>query len=319
MNSIHSSLTKPLTKPLTDQQIDQMNERIVTGPSAFAAAEIRIEELINLDQFPIHDIGNPLRKELVMHCRNELLSDGCSHVQDFVLPQAIQSMRDEAIRLLPLATQGSEDLNPYFSADDPNLPEDHPQRFFQTRSSSYINSDLLEPYSMLRKIYDSDVVVHFFADCLNVGPIYRWSDPLGRLPYSVMRDGDYFPWHFDGNEFTVSLLVQESEHGGNFEYCPNVRSPNDENFEEVKRVLQGDRERINILPLKTGDLQLFKGRYSMHRVTKTEGPTQRIIALPTYHTNPYVVNRAHHSEVLYGRSLPIHMERDFARTDILRD
>ena len=85
----------------------------------------------------------------------------------------------------------------------------------------------------LKKIYDSDVMVHFFSECLNVGPIYRWAEPLGRNPYSVMKDGDYFPWHFDGNDFTVSILVNESDEGGDFEYAPDIRSPKNENFNDV--------------------------------------------------------------------------------------
>ena len=299
-----------------------MNEKFspdVSAPSAFAGIEIRLEEFIDLDRFPIHDLTSPLRRELVDQCREDLETVGCSHVPDFIHEKAVQSMREEALRLLPQAWSWEDDSSPYFIADDPSLPEDHPKRFFERRSSSYINSDLLEPQSVLRKIYDSDVIVHFFCDCLNLGPIYRWADPLARNPYGVMVDGDYFPWHFDGNDFTVSILVQESDDGGDFEYCPKVRSARNENYDVVKAVLNGDRHKVEVLPLKKGDLQLFKGRYSMHRVTETHGPNPRIIALPSYVTNPYLVNRAHHSEVLYGRSLPIHRERNLDRIDQLTD
>lgn len=306
-------------QPLSDAKIEQLNKDAVTGPSAYTAAEIDLNELIDLDQFPIHDLKNPGRRDLVEKCREELVGDGCSHVSDFIRPEAVEKMRDEAVRLLPMATTADDYNSPYFATDDPSLPEDHPRRFFQTRSSAYINSDLLEKDSVLRKIYDSDVFVHFFAECINVGPIYRWADPLGRNPYSVMQDDDYFPWHFDGNDFTVSILVQESDSGGDFEYCPNVRSAKNENFDAVKKILHGSRDGVKVLKLRTGDLQLFRGRYSMHRVTKTVGDTPRIVALPTYHTNPYSVNRPHHSKVLYGRFMPIHTERDLSRTDNLTD
>ena len=32
--------------------------------------------------------------------------------------------------------------------------------------------------------------------------------------------------------------------GGEFEYVPNLRAPNDNKFEEVKKVLSGDREKV---------------------------------------------------------------------------
>lgn len=290
-----------------------------TAPTAFAASEIRLEDFIDLARFPIHDLASPIRQQLVDECRYELETIGCSHVPNFILNSAVESMRDEALRLMSQAFAFEDESNPYFVPDDTSLPDDHPKRFFERRSSAYINSDLLETHSLLRKIYDSDVVVHFFSDCLNMGPIYRWADPLGRNPYSVMQDSDYFPWHFDGNDFTVSILVQESDDGGAFEYCPRIRSPNNENFEQVKKILHGDRKGVEVLPLKKGDLQLFKGRYSMHRVTTTKGANPRIIALPSYVTNPYLVNRPHHSAVLYGRHMDIHEQRNMARLDSLTD
>ena len=303
----------------TTIKFNELDHRIVNGPSAFAAAEIRLDEFIDLDQFPVHDLTNPKRDALVEQCRADLLSVGCSHVPNFILPSAVDKMRLEAHRLMDSALPADDNINPYLIAEDTSLARDHPKRFFQTRTSSFINSDLLEPQSLLRKIYDCDVMVHFFSDCLNLGAIYRWADPLGRNPYSVMNNDDYFPWHFDGNEFTVSILVQESDEGGDFEYVPNIRTPKNENFDEVKKVLNGERDRVEVLSLKTGDLQLFKGRYSIHRVTPAKGINPRIIALPTYVTNPYLMNRPHHAKAFYGRHLPIHVERDLKRQDELTD
>jgi hypothetical protein len=47
---------------------------------------------------------------------------------------------------------------PYFNPDDPSLPEDHPKRYRQVRSSGYINSDILGVNSALRAIYRSEMV-----------------------------------------------------------------------------------------------------------------------------------------------------------------
>lgn len=297
----------------------QPKTETAAAPSAYSAAEIDLEEFIDLARFPIHDLTSPARAELVAECRAGLDAVGCSHVPGFFRDEAIQRMRDEAHRLLPQARPADETVNPYFTADDADLPPDHPKRFFMRRTSAFINSDLLEADSQLRKIYDCDVMVHFVSDCLNVAPIYRWADPLGRCPFGVMRDGDYFPWHFDGNEFTVSILVQEADAGGVFEYCPNIRNPHEENFDAVGKVLRGGRDGVECLTLRTGDLQLFRGRYSMHRVTQTRGASPRIIALPTFVTNPYLVNRPHHSKAIYGRAMPIHIARDMARQDALVD
>ncbi len=302
---------------MTELHINPLD--IPSGPSAYAAVEIDLSEFIDLDEFPIHDLGHPKRQELVTEARKGLEALGCAHIPNFLTQDAITAMREEATRLLAKALPADAQINPYLTADDKSLPKGHPKRIFSRRTSSFINSDELEPSSLLRKFYDSDVVVHFISDCLNVGPIYRWADPLGRNPYSVMNDKDYFPWHFDGNDFTVSLLVQESEAGGDFEYCPNIRTAQAESFDDVKAALKGDRSKVKVLKLREGDLQIFRGRYSLHRVTPTEGPTPRIIALPTYVTNPYLVNRPHHAKAFYGRAMPIHAEREMSRQDGLTD
>ncbi len=298
---------------------DYLPADIPQGPSAFSSAEIQLQELIDLQRFPIHDLTSPIRQSLIQNCHAGLADDGCVVIPNFIRDSATCAMREEATRLMPQANPTVDRTNPYFSADDASLPADHPKRFFEARTSSYINSDILEQQSLLRKIYDSDVMVHFISECLRITPIYRWADPLGRNPYSVMGDGDYFPWHFDGNNFTVSILVQESDSGGDFEYCADIRADGDENYAAVREKLNGDREGVKTLALKTGDMQIFKGRYSLHRVTKTYGTKPRIIALPTYVTNPYLVNRPHHAKVLYGRAMPIHTERDLARVDKLFD
>ena len=174
------------------------------------------------------------------------------------------------------------------------------------------NSDLLI-------LYESDHLLNFVSDCLNVSPIFKWDDPLARCTYSIMNKNHYFPWHFDGNDFTLSLLIQKAEKGGLFEYAPDLRSKDNENFEEVTKVLKGDRKRVKSLDLKPGDLQIFKGRFSMHRVTKIEGKTSRYIALPCYVKDPLKINKPEHSKQVYGKALPIHFERENIQGDGLID
>ena len=134
-----------------------------------------------------------------------------------------------------------------------------------------------------------------------------------------MHTDHYFPWHFDGNEFTLSILVQKAEKGGFFEYAPDIRSKDNESFEEVTKVLRGDRKKVKSLDLKPGDLQIFKGRFSMHRVTKIEGKTSRYIALPCYVKNSLKINKPEHSKQVYGKALPIHYERENIQGDGLVD
>ncbi len=278
-----------------------------------------LSQIVDLTHYPIDQPDHALTRALVERCRAQLDETGCALIKDFMQPQSVQRMRAESERLYPRTYWTKNTHNPYFSKDDDSLPLDHPKRFFQERHSGYIDSDILEADSDLRAIYTSDTFLQFISTCLGVSPLYCWADPLGCNPYGVMDEQHYFPWHFDGNDFTVSILVQEAEAGGIFEYAPDLRHRNDENFVGVQKVLQGGREGVHELDLRPGDLQIFKGRFSLHRVTPIRGARRRVVALPSYVTNPYSVNRLEHSLSVYGRAMPIHYERGAQRPDALAD
>ncbi len=64
---------------------------------------------------------------------------------------------------------------------------------------------------------------------------------------------------------------------------------------------------IRRLPLRPGDLQLFKGRYSLHRVTTVEGETARHSAIFAYSERPGVIGSVARTRQLFGRVLPEHL------------
>ena len=278
-----------------------------------------LNEIINLTKYPINDTGSIKYRELTNYTRKQLNEDGCCVLSNFIRPDSIQKMKDEVDRNLSKIYFTNDKHNPYFTKDDKTLHEEHPKRIFTVRQSGYLNSDDLEKNSDLNKFYDLEEMLKFVSDSLEVFPLYKWADPLGKNPYSIMHTDHYFPWHFDGNEFTLSVLIQKAEKGGLFEYVPDIRSKDNENFKEVAKVLKDDRTRVKSLDLKPGDLQIFKGRFSMHRVTKIEGKTSRYIALPCYVKDPLKINKPEHSKQVYGKALPIHFKRENIKGDGLTD
>ena len=278
-----------------------------------------MDHIFDLKTYPIDDLSHPATQALVARCQQALNDVGCAVIRNLVRHESIARMQAEAERKIADAYWSQDSHNPYMTKDDNALPHGHPKRFFEKRESGYINSDVLDEDSDLGAIYGSQVLLDFVSACFDVAPIYCWADPLGSHPYSIMDENHYFPWHFDGNDFTVSILIQESDEGGLFEYVPNIRSAEDENFAAVNRVLHGGRDGVHALRLRSGDMQLFKGRFSMHRVTRVKGKKKRIIALPTYVVDPYTVNRPERAKQLYGRALPIHYEREAHRSDGLTD
>ena len=136
---------------------------------------------------------------------------------------------------------------------------------------------------------------------------------------NLAEEGGGFPWHFDTNNYTVTLAIQNAEQGGDFEYSPCLRTPTDENYAGVGRVLDDDRSLIRSLRLEPGDLQIFKGRCSLHRVTPLSGPRLRYVAIFSFAEEPGMVGSPERTRQLYGRVLPIHLERAGLRADALID
>ena len=280
----------------------------------------RLKSIVDLEKYPIHDLNSPIIKKLVEKCKKELDEDSCSTIPNFILPKSLAIMNTELEKQLDEVYMSREKINPYlYAKDDPELPKDHPKRTFMKRFNGYLNSDCFLKGSEMKFLYETEELLKFVSLCLGVSPIYRWADPLACHAYNVMEPEGILPWHFDSCEFTLSLMIQKPEKGGIFEYCPNIREPGNENFDEVKKVLNGDRSRVRQLKLEQGDLQIFKGRFTLHRVTKVEGNKSRYMCIPAYVLDPWRVNTPEHSKAIYGKVLPIHIERNVARSDGLTD
>jgi len=65
-------------------------------------------------------------------------------------------------------------------------------------------------------------------------------------------------------------------------------------------VLDGETERVRTLKLQSGTLSLFRGHYSLHRVTEVHGSRQRLQAILGYSTKPDLVGSTESSVLHYG-------------------
>ena len=280
----------------------------------------RLKTIVDLEKYPIQDLNSSKIKKLIKKCKSDLDQFSCSTIPDFILPNSLKIMNKELKKKIDEVYMSKKSINAYlYSKDDSSLPQNHVKRTFMKRDNGYLNSNLFEKNSEMKFLYEQEELLKFISACLGVSPIYRWADPLACHAYNVMKPEGVLPWHFDSCEFTLSLMIQKPEKGGIFEYCPFIREPGNENFDEVKKVLDGDRTRVRQLKLQPGDLQIFKGRFTLHRVTKVQGNIPRYLCIPAYVLDPWRVNTPEHSEAIYGKVLPIHYERNKVRSDGLAD
>jgi len=278
---------------------------------------MQISKIINLEKYPINYPNCDLYSKIVNQYRKELNTIGCCCLTNFIKQESISRMQEEIRKGKKEIYWSADYHNPYFTKKNPKLKKNHPERVFQKRNNGYITADKINNDSDLLILYESAYLLNFVSDCLNISPIFKWDDPLARCTYSIMEPSHYFPWHFDSNDFTLSILIQKAQKGGIFEYYPDIRNIQNENHEQVSKVLNDERKGVYLLDLEPGDLQIFKGRFSIHRVTQVWGRNPRCIALPTFVDDPYRINKPQRSKDVFGRALPIHYQRQSYRPDSL--
>ena len=257
-----------------------------------------LADVVDLDRHPIHE----LESELVTQCHLELRSEGAVRLEGFLRPEAVARMVEQARDAAANAHPNDERHNAYFSDVDESLPEDDPGRILVRSAQKAVAMEDLPADFGARVVYESDEVLRFCAAVLGEERLYRSADPLDGCNMTVYAAGDELGWHFDQSEFSVTLMIQRAERGGDFEYFPMIRTPDDERRDAVRAVLLGRRDGVKQLVSEPGTLTFFRGRYSLHRVPPVEGATPRMNSVLTYAREPGHKLSPTAQQMYYGRT-----------------
>lgn len=275
---------------------------------------ISCNEIIDHANYPIDEIEHPKRQQVIEQVRSQLAVDGCAVVRSFFSPEGLQALLSEAMERKPEAYYSpKKQCNVYLGDRDDNYPADHPRNIFIPRTNGFIRADTFADDTASRRLYYWEPLRQFLADCLDKQELFIYEDPISNMIVNVGKKGQQFNWHFDTNEFTITLLLKPACSGGHFEYVPDLRTPQDECYEEVKKVLDGDRNRIKRLELNAGDLQFFLGRFSLHQVTENTGDEDRLLLIMSFTEKPGVIGSLYRVRDLYGKVTAAHYENDKKR------
>jgi hypothetical protein len=191
----------------------------------------------------------------------------------------------------------------YFKPQDESVDPQHPlRRLMNTAKDTVAYADIPAEHS-IRQIYGSDDVLAFIKDVLDLDTLYRHADPLAALNLQGFTAGQELGWHFDRSDFSVTLSLQAASAGGDFEYVRMLRNESDDCYDAVRQFLDDpNTQQIEVLPQVPGTLTLFRGRYSLHRVTPVEGDRLRLNAVFAYVDQPNVEFSAYARQLFYGRT-----------------
>lgn len=226
------------------------------------------------------------REAIVDAGRRQLRAEGFAMLPDFLTAETANRMAEEALATLPRSYRRDRMLGAYGRDATPDMAADHPLRRRHPYCMHVTAMDLLSPDGLIRSLYDRDDLTELVADLLEEPQLYRCADPLLSCTVTIMGEGDQHGWHFDSNDFVVTLLLQKPEQGGEFEFCPGIRTDENENYAGVAAVMDGIAPGIRRPKVETGTLMLFRGKHSIHRVTPVVGARKRIIAIFSYDRAP---------------------------------
>ena len=194
--------------------------------------------IINTALYPLDRLDSTDGHVLLNRVRNSLQQDGCCTLPDFVTADVLQVMATEARGITHLAYPGPTEVSPYFFnyrlGEGEILADSHPLKRKGKRQLAQVATDLIPTDFLLSKLHRSPLMIDFLSSVLQQ-PVYQSRDPYQSLNISVMDEGGCQQWHFDSGNMVTTLLLQEPDGGGVFEYAPAIRSDNDENFEPCKR------------------------------------------------------------------------------------
>ena len=267
-----------------------------------------MRSILDLDRWPVDALDDERGRALVARCRAELLEAGMFSLEALIRPEALRSAIDEVEPLFETASfTHARDHNIYFNDEIRGLEVSHPALARFTTVNRTICGDQI-PGSTVARLYEWQPLIDFLAAALEKPRLYPMADPLGRLNVMAYRAGERLNWHFDRAEFTITVLLQAPLGGGDFQYRSGLRSDADPNYDGVGRLLAGQDERVQTLPLAPGTLNVFKGKNTAHRVTPVAGERARIIAVFSYYERPDVTFSDAERLGFYGRTGPVSAE-----------
>lgn len=260
-----------------------------------------VGDVVDLGRYPLHDLDSPRGRALVAFCRASLDFEGACQLPGFLRPAAVDALVEETSAKREQAWRTDDKHNVYFEPSDAVRPGSTAS-LLQHTSKSAVAWDLVDADSPLRIAYEWDGLTAFLGSALGVDPLYRYADPLGAASLMLFEEGDELGWHFDRSPFAVTLMLQPSAEGGQYQYHHHLRTGQDENEAGVVAALDGTRPGRITLPNPPGALSMFRGQYSMHRVTPIEGGQRRINAVLAYSERPDDTMNALTQQLFYGRT-----------------
>jgi hypothetical protein len=274
-----------------------------------------LDGLVDLERNSLNRMETEGWTKLTGDCRDQLARHGSVTMPGFLTDAALADIADELCLLARHVPIRDHSASVYARSDlEAELDADDPRTKRARWIAGHVTRDMLPPYSMAQRLYVSGVFEAFITAVVGQERVFEYADPLAGLVATILPPGGCYPWHYDTNEYVVSIMIRPPDSGGTFEFHRNLRQAGDENLDGLGAVLNGHPTNPpSVLQGNAGDLQLFLGRYSLHQVTETAGATDRHVLVLSYAEGPGVIGPVDRTRSVYGRITEDHLLAEQAR------
>ena len=146
-----------------------------------------IEQMVNIAEYPISDDQTNNYLELANRCRQQYVETGLCELPNFILPDALSVLAEEANHFSSRAYFCQNTHNAYLTADDGDLPDNTAH---QHQEKTYVGSvayDQIPEDSNLKQLYLWDPLKDFIGAVLGKAHISSFCRSFWCLFYQRLR------------------------------------------------------------------------------------------------------------------------------------
>ena len=214
-----------------------------------------LSELVDLQRYPLHD--DQAIRAVIEQCRTQLKQTSLACLPGFLSAAVAQAMTREVLDAIPRAHRREHSFSAYSEVDLSDYPSDHVRWRKHLNRQFVVATDILDRGGLLLSLYRDDTLRRRIAAMLNEPELYQLEDPVIGCTATAMFEGDTHGWHFDLNDFVVSILLQAPEAGGTCDFAPDLRDDGAENYAAVEAGLDGRSAALRSVKVEPGTLLLF--------------------------------------------------------------
>ncbi len=255
-----------------------------------------LEKIINIKKHPIND------KKYIKKCNIQIQKNSILILKSFLNQDCLNELIEEALMLQDQAFYCSKNHTILLNKKNKLIDTNDPTNIEVISDKGCVPHDLLNSKSKLNLLYKSSIFKEYLKGVLNLDNIYPYDDILSSINYNYYQKSQQLGWHFDNASFAITLMIQSSDRGGEFEYVSKGRDYSNNYIDKsyINKILNR-----KILPKKidvdAGTLVLFYGRNYLHRVTPVISKKPRILATLNYNEEEGIMLSENARMTFFGR------------------